>query len=102
MQRAVANLIKDLKTETMLRREKKKKDENMEKIEAGLSSARALIRETLLINGTNESPYEDADYVPQGNIYRNPHAFHRYAYIYIYTHTIHSMCFMCLNLIELV
>lgn len=42
MQRAVANLIKDLKTETMLRREKKKKDENMEKIEAGLSSARAL------------------------------------------------------------
>ncbi|XP_059284190.1 probable glycosyltransferase At3g07620 [Lycium ferocissimum] len=75
MDRAVKNLKKDLKTETKLRRGKKK-DENMEKIEAGLTKARSLIRETIL-NGSNESPYEDADYVPQGDVYRNAHAFHR-------------------------
>ncbi|KFK38225.1 hypothetical protein AALP_AA3G084800 [Arabis alpina] len=50
-----------------------------EKVEAELATARALIREAQLNpNSTLSSPLKDKDYVPNGDIYRNPYAFHRY------------------------
>ena len=57
------------------------RDEKLERVEAELATARALIRKAiskkLLLNQTI-SPLEDADYVPQGDIYKNPYAFHWY------------------------
>ncbi|CAK8566967.1 unnamed protein product [Lathyrus sativus] len=52
-------------------------DGNLEKVEASLAKARALIKQALL--RTNDIvPIEDShDYVPQGNIYINAFAFHR-------------------------
>ncbi|CAN6992352.1 hypothetical protein IGI04_003979 [Brassica rapa subsp. trilocularis] len=48
------------------------------KVEAELATARALIREAQLNpNSTTSSPLRDEDYVPHGEIYRNPYAFHR-------------------------
>ncbi|KAL5794372.1 hypothetical protein ACOSP7_002966 [Xanthoceras sorbifolium] len=55
----------------------KQRDEKLEKVEAGLARARALIREAALNpNGTSPLP-SSSSYVPQGYIYRNAHAFHR-------------------------
>lgn len=56
-------------------------DENLKKVEASLAKARALIKQALL--KTNDIvPIEDShDYVPQGDIYRNAFAFHRYDFI---------------------
>ncbi|KAJ7964658.1 Exostosin family protein [Quillaja saponaria] len=51
-------------------------DQKLEKIEAGLARARDLIRETTL-KQNQLTTLEDADYVPQGDIYRNAYAFHR-------------------------
>lgn len=57
---------------------KQKGDVNqLERLEAGLATARALIREATILNQTT-STLEDADYVPNGDIYRNAYAFHRY------------------------
>lgn len=54
-----------------------KGNEKLEKVEASLAKARALIKEALL--STNHSvPLEDSEYIPQGEIYRNAFAFHRY------------------------
>lgn len=48
------------------------------KVEAELATARALIREAQLnYNSTSSSPLGNEDYVPHGDIYRNPYAFHR-------------------------
>ncbi|KAK6259619.1 hypothetical protein SCA6_014093 [Theobroma cacao] len=54
----------------------KPRDERLEKVEASLARARALIREAIL-NPNSTLDLQDLDYVPQGNIYRNAHAFHR-------------------------
>ncbi|XP_058110032.1 probable glycosyltransferase At5g03795 [Magnolia sinica] len=49
----------------------------LDKVEAGLAKARAVIREAALNGKLLSSPEPDPDYVPRGPIYRNPHAFHR-------------------------
>lgn len=55
----------------------KHRDEKLEKLEADLATARALIREaTKKVNQTKKSSLEDADYVPQGEVYKNAYAFH--------------------------
>ncbi|KAL3502609.1 hypothetical protein ACH5RR_037058 [Cinchona calisaya] len=75
MQKAVENLIKELNAES-LRRRGKERDKKMEKIEGGLARARALIREAVS-NGSQQLAVNDADFIPQGEIYRNPYVFHR-------------------------
>ncbi|XP_027062470.2 probable glycosyltransferase At3g07620 [Coffea arabica] len=75
MQKVVDGLIKDLDAESLKRRGKPR-DEKMEKIEASLARARALIREAI-VNGSQQLPLHDADYIPQGEIYRSPSVFHR-------------------------
>lgn len=62
---------------SVLKTAKQKGDVNLEKLEAGLATARALIREAT--SKFNHTALEDADYVPQGDIYRNAYAFHRYS-----------------------
>ncbi|KAJ6797658.1 putative glycosyltransferase [Iris pallida] len=54
----------------------RRRDVKLERLENGLAKARAAIREATR-NPTGKSLIEDKDYVPQGPIYRNPHAFHR-------------------------
>lgn len=77
MQRVVENLIKELNVESMLR-SGKKRDEKMEKIESDLVRVRGLIKEAI-VNSRNSSLFvEDEDYVPKGQIYRNPYVFQRY------------------------
>lgn len=62
-----------------VRKRGKPPDEKLEKVETSLARARALIREAILNTPTNTSHHlQDSDYVPEGNIYKNPHAFHRY------------------------
>jgi len=58
-------------------------DRKLEKVEASLAKARALIKEALLLR-TNATVLQDdtSDYIPEGDIYRNAVAFHRYE-IYI-------------------
>ncbi|KAM7498477.1 hypothetical protein LguiA_022891 [Lonicera macranthoides] len=76
MQRVVNELIKDLNAESELRRGKQR-DKNLDKVEAGLAKARALIRDATL-NQSCSSPLDQvADYVPHGDIYQNPYVFHR-------------------------
>lgn len=58
------------------------RDENLEKLEARLAGARALIKEAMKIQNHTKT-LEDEDYVPHGEIYRNPYAFHRYSNLYI-------------------
>lgn len=54
----------------------RRRDIKLERIEHGLAKARAAIREATR-NPSGKSLIEDKDYVPQGPMYRNPHAFHR-------------------------
>eukprot|EP00257_Ricinus_communis_P007753 XP_002524592.2 probable glycosyltransferase At3g07620 [Ricinus communis] len=57
-----------------------KKDADMEKLErleAGLAMARALIKEASSLDQNYTSLHKDIDYVPHGDIYRNSCAFHR-------------------------
>ncbi|KAH0983902.1 hypothetical protein GBA52_011079 [Prunus armeniaca] len=61
---------------------KQKGEVNLEKLEAGLATARALIREAT--SKFNHTALEDADYVPQGDIYRNAYAFHHVVMIIEY------------------
>ncbi|KAA8524907.1 hypothetical protein F0562_011330 [Nyssa sinensis] len=75
MQGRGMNMRKGFNEKTGLKRGKKR-DGKVERLEAGLGRARALIRDTM-INGSRWSPLEDVDYVPKGDIYRNPYAFHR-------------------------
>ncbi|CAA3012372.1 Hypothetical predicted protein [Olea europaea subsp. europaea] len=76
MQRVVENLIKELNVESMLR-SGKKRDEKMEKIESDLVRVRELIKEAI-VNSRNSTLFvEDEDYVPKGQIYRNPYVFQR-------------------------
>ncbi|XP_058219802.1 probable glycosyltransferase At3g07620 [Rhododendron vialii] len=59
------------------RRSKKKIDEKLGRVEAGLARARALIRDAV-INQNRSSPLDgDSDYIPQGDIYLNAYAFRR-------------------------
>ncbi|KAG8364507.1 hypothetical protein BUALT_Bualt18G0004400 [Buddleja alternifolia] len=76
MQRAVAKMVEELDRETMLRRGKER-DKRIERIEAGLVRARALIREALTKSRISPPLVEDGDYVPQGEIYRNAYVFQR-------------------------
>ncbi|XVF71693.1 hypothetical protein PTKIN_Ptkin12aG0060500 [Pterospermum kingtungense] len=61
-----------------VRKRGKHRDEKLEKVETSLARARAWIREAILNtpNSTSDDR-QDLDYVPQGNIYKNAHAFHR-------------------------
>lgn len=52
-------------------------DGKLERLEAELETARALIKETLTKLNHTSVIEEDADYVPQGDIYNNAHVFHR-------------------------
>ncbi|PON88004.1 Exostosin-like [Trema orientale] len=54
------------------------RDERLERLEADLATARALIREAMTKKLMSQTilPLEDTDYVPQGDIYKNPYAFH--------------------------
>ncbi|CAN1345217.1 Probable glycosyltransferase At3g07620 [Linum perenne] len=61
-------------------------DPKLEKIEASLAMARAVIKEAAILNSGNCTSssalyHDDSDYVPYGVVYRNPCAFHR---IYVY------------------
>lgn len=76
MQRVVNELIKDLNAESELRRGKQR-DKNLDKVEAGLAKARALIRDATLNQSCSSPLDQDADYVPHGDIYQNPYVFHR-------------------------
>lgn len=49
----------------------------LNKVEANLAKARALIREAMRSNVT-VPPEDNTEYIPQGHIYRNAFAFHRY------------------------
>jgi hypothetical protein len=53
-------------------------DGNLEKVEASLAKARALIKQALLRTNNVVSLEDSHDYIPQGDIYRNAFAFHRY------------------------
>lgn len=78
-QMAVDILKKELESESMARRGKEK-DKKLEKIEAGLASARVLIKQTAAsssLNHSRSSPLKDPDYVPHGDIYKNAYLFHR-------------------------
>ncbi|KAM0007845.1 putative xylogalacturonan beta-1,3-xylosyltransferase [Helianthus debilis subsp. tardiflorus] len=119
MNKLVSKLIKELEDESMLRRNKKR-DKNLEKVEAELAGARVSMRDVAgKRNSSLSSPLNDPDYVPNGNIYRNAYLFHR-SYllmeklfkVYIYeegepplfhkgpTFDIYSMEGVFLNLIE--
>ncbi|KAK2986428.1 hypothetical protein RJ640_011866 [Escallonia rubra] len=76
MNRAVNNLVKDLNAESVLRRGKER-DEKLERTEAGLARARALIRDAT-IDQSSSSSRQDPDYIPRGDIYRNAYVFHRF------------------------
>ncbi|XP_076900321.1 putative glycosyltransferase At3g07620 [Bidens hawaiensis] len=79
MNNVVSKLMEELKTESLLRRNKKR-DKNLEKVEAELAGARVLIRDAATSrnsSSSSSSPLNDPDYVPSGNIYRNPYLFHR-------------------------
>lgn len=54
-----------------------RKYSKLEMVEARLVQAREAIKEAAR-NRDSTSILEDPDYVPQGPIYRNAHAFHRY------------------------
>lgn len=78
MQKAVEKLKKELNEKSMLRRGIDK-DIRVGKIEASLVRARALIKEAIIKSRDSPPPplTEDLDYVPQGEIYRNPYVFQR-------------------------
>ncbi|KAK1431081.1 hypothetical protein QVD17_14298 [Tagetes erecta] len=117
MNKEVSKLIEELKDETLLRRNKKR-DKNLEKVEAELAAARVLMRNAGRSPSSSSRIY-DPDYIPVGDIYRNPYLFHR-SYllmeklfkVYIYeegepplfhkgpTFDIYSMEGVFLNLIE--
>ncbi|XP_051115230.1 probable glycosyltransferase At3g07620 [Andrographis paniculata] len=77
MQRAVANLVNELKEES-LSRIGKNRDEKIAMVEAGLAKARALIKNAIFKSRVSPPPLSpDSDYVPQGQVYRNPYAFQK-------------------------
>lgn len=97
MQRVVENLIKELNVESMLR-SGKKRDEKMEKIESDLVRVRELIKEAI-VNSRNSTLFvEDEDYVPKGQIYRNPYVFQRYLFLFFKDHKLIIM--LCLIVIS--
>lgn len=80
MNKVVSKLIEELKDETFLRRNKKR-DKNLEMVEAELAGARVLMRNAGRSPSSSSRIY-DPDYVPIGDIYRNPYQFHRYYYFH--------------------
>lgn len=57
-------------------KKERRKDMKLERLELGLSKARAAILEAVK-NSSKISLVADEDYVPQGPVYRNANAFHR-------------------------
>jgi hypothetical protein len=77
----------------------------LEKVEASLAKARALIREASMRNSNiietiPEDQHAD-NYVPHGDIYRNAFVFHRYELSIIYFFFLKKKCsniiLICLN-----
>ncbi|KAL0320035.1 UNVERIFIED_CONTAM: putative glycosyltransferase [Sesamum radiatum] len=72
MQRAVAYLVEELNEKSTISR---RDDKKMERIEAGLSKARASIKDAILKSRYSPPLAPDTDYVPRGEIYHNAYVF---------------------------
>lgn len=71
----------------------------MKKLETKLAKVRTSIREAAKSVGNLTFVHEDPDYVPQGPIYRNVNAFHRY--VYITSKIISPILCLLINLVSL-
>ncbi|XP_075499575.1 LOW QUALITY PROTEIN: putative glycosyltransferase At3g07620 [Primulina tabacum] len=78
MQKVVEGLMKELNAESVMRNDGRERDKKMERVEAGLVKARALIRDAIRQSRHSHVPaVEDQDYVPRGKVYRNAYVFER-------------------------
>jgi len=75
--KTLMNVGKVSKEKYALMRGGNRSDAKLERVEAGLAMARALIREAAEDNNCTSSLHDDLDYIPRGYIYRNACAFHR-------------------------
>ncbi|KAL9384608.1 hypothetical protein Peur_021618 [Populus x canadensis] len=75
--KTLMNVGKVSKEKYVLMRGGNRSDAKLERVEAGLAMARALIREAAEDNNCTSSLHDDLDYIPRGYIYRNACAFHR-------------------------
>lgn len=69
----------------------KQRDEKLDRLEAFLARARALIKQAALSNRiSTSSQIENKDYVSHGGIYRNAYTFQQYYYhlpVFIFFHS---------------
>lgn len=78
MQKAVEGLTKELNAESVMRNDGRERNKKMERVEAGLAKARALIRDAIRKSRHPHVPVvEDQDYIPHGKFYRNAYVFQR-------------------------
>ena len=75
--KTMINAGKVSKEKDVLMRGGGRSEAKLERVEAGLAMARALIREAAEDKNCTSSLHDDFDYIPRGYIYRNACAFHR-------------------------